>query len=121
MTSITAPSRWAKPSPDVTGLDTAFGARDLANLMPAYGDIPAEFKRDRNTWVRFQQEWFFCGIAGATVETRDGVDAKAALRHLKAIQSSWEPKHEHKEAAVAYLASLWFVRVAANGKTFGED
>jgi hypothetical protein len=36
------------------------------------------------------------------------VDGELAIRHLQVIQASFEPKHEHKEAAVAYLASLWF-------------
>jgi hypothetical protein len=39
---------------------------------------------------------------------KEGVDGNLAFRHLSAIQRSFTPKHEHKEAAVAYLASLWF-------------
>lgn len=34
-----------------------------------------------------------------------------AFRHLAACQGSFEPKHEHKQAAVAWLASLWFGEV----------
>jgi len=41
----------------------------------------------------------------------DGIDQNKALRHIKAILGSFEPKHEHKEAAAAYLLSLWFKSV----------
>jgi hypothetical protein len=39
---------------------------------------------------------------------REGVDAKAAWRHCAALLRSFEPKHEHKEAGVAYLMSQYF-------------
>ena len=118
MTTASLDSRWAKPCADVTGLDIVFGSRAM-DLMPAYGDIPAGFKTSSNTWVKFQNEWFFAGLKGAKFQVRDGIDLKQALGHLKAIQSSFEPKHEHKEAGVAYLASLWFLGVETNGKTYG--
>lgn len=72
--------------------------------------IPEEFK-DRNTnnkWLEFQRTWFFKGIKSSGLVPKPGIDMNEALRHLQAIQSSYEPKHEHKEACVAYLASLWF-------------
>lgn len=33
-------------------------------------------------------------------------------RHISACLGSYEPKHEHKIAGVAYLLSLWFEPVA---------
>jgi len=74
--------------------------------MPDYAEIPEEFKRARNPWVQWQNEWFFNGLKQSPVP--DGVDGKAALRHLNHIQRSWDTNHEHKECAVAYLASKWF-------------
>lgn len=69
------------------------------NAMPDHG-------RD---WIEFQRQWFYEGLpADTTMDLKDGIDGNAAFRHLSAIQGSFEPKHEHKEAAVAYLASLWF-------------
>jgi len=52
-----------------------------------------------------------------TIEFRvaEGVDGGLAIRHLQVIQASFEPKHEHKEAAVAYLASPWFTDFAYEG------
>jgi hypothetical protein len=37
--------------------------------------------------------------------------AEARGWHLKAIMGSFQPKHEHKTAGVAYLMSLWFEAV----------
>lgn len=76
--------------------------------MPKYADIPREFKSRGNKWSDFQAAWFFSGISNLKLTPKEGIDGKVAMRHLAAIQGSWEPKHEHKSAAVAYLASLWF-------------
>lgn len=85
----------------------------VGHLMPAQDDIPQEFWRgtgDARRWVQFQQDWFFRGFPrGTKFVAKPGVDLTLALRHLTAIQRSWEPKHEYKEAAVAFLASLWLV------------
>ncbi len=109
---------WATPKP-VSDAQRAFPAR-LGPLLPPWDEIPDEFKRSRNTWVEFQAEWMFFGLGKPEFRLRDGIDGDLAVRHLSTIQRSFEPKHEHKEAAVAYLASLWFKSVTANGKTFGE-
>lgn len=79
------------------------------DCMPEYKLIPAEFMRDSNPWVEWQRAWFFEGLLDIPVP-KDGVDGDAAMRHLCYIQRSWDTKHEHKTAAVAYLASLWFVK-----------
>jgi hypothetical protein len=92
---------------DVNDLDLAFGG-DVKTLMPSYDAIPDDFKRGSNPYVRFQQQWFYSGLKKEQIPAaKQGIDQKKALRHLGAIQGSFQPKHEHKEAAVAYLASLW--------------
>lgn len=101
-----AESTWSQPK-DVTDLDIAFGGA-VADLMPLMAEIPDEFKRSGNRWVKVQQDWFFYGLSKPRWTPRPQVDGEAAIRHLQAIQRSWAPKHEHKEAAVAYLMSLWF-------------
>lgn len=97
---------WTKPQP-VSDLDMAFGGNAM-RLMPEYKDIPEEFRRDRNPWCQWQAEWFFKGLPSFPA-AKPGIDAAMAARHLKTIQHSFEPKHEHKQAGVAYLASLWLV------------
>jgi hypothetical protein len=83
----------------------SFG-RDFEKLVPRLEDIPEDFDNKRK-WEEWQSEWFFSGLT-PTPTPRPGIDVDLALRHLAAIQRSWEPKHEHKQIYVAYLASLWF-------------
>lgn len=100
---------WTKPQ-NVDDVLLAFPA-DVYPLMPPYEDIPEEFRdaNGDNKWLQFQRDWFYGGLSADTdVDLKDGVDGTMAFRHLKAIQRSFQPKHEHKVAAVAYLASLWF-------------
>ena len=101
--------RWETPQ-QVSGLQLAFPAHVVGTLMPEMSEIPPEFKNSNrpNKWVQLQRDWFFAGITQDKLKPIDGIDKTSALRHLAAIQGSFEPKHEHKEAAVAYLASLWF-------------
>jgi len=105
---------WSQPT-DADAVELAFPAHGVSR-MPDYEDIPEEF-RNRNwrrggdgaaKWLDFQSEWFAKGFAFARLTPRDDVSPFVASNHLKAIQGSFEPKHEHKVAGVAYLASLWF-------------
>lgn len=94
----------------VSDVDLAFGGETRALMVPMES-IPEDFRRDRGDarkWIKVQREWFYRGLKGAEFKPKDGIDTKTALRHLGAIQGSYEPKHEHKEACVAYLMSLWF-------------
>lgn len=93
---------------DVTAADRAFGSRKvLEQILPPMSEIPSEFKTQYHPWVKWQQDWFFSGLKRYPVP-RDGIDRKQAMANLAVVQGSWEPKHEHKQAGVAYLASLWF-------------
>lgn len=92
----------------VTTLEMAFGG-STKKLMVPMADIPQEFQRGHTKWNAIQSRWFFSGLPKTTeFVPKDGIDVKVALRHLSTIQGSFEPKHEHKEACVAYLMSLWF-------------
>jgi hypothetical protein len=97
---------------DVSDLDMAFGVRAVADLMPPREECREALNamKDRGRkWIDFQECWFFHGIPkSAEFKPAEGIDADKALRHLSAIQGSFEPKHEHKMEAVAYLASRWF-------------
>jgi hypothetical protein len=104
-----------KPKPDfskphdLTNLDGLCGVdREVYNLMPAYADIPEEFRRGRTPFHEVQARWFFGGLPRWPLQPKPGIDHTAALRHLSAIQRSWTPPHEHKAAGVAYLMSLWY-------------
>jgi hypothetical protein len=100
---------------DVSDLEMAFPA-DVEKLMPAWEEIPREFKysfavRGMNRWADIASDLFFHGLKGATFTPKPGIDTTKALRHIKAILGSFAPRHEHKEAAVAYLLSEWFESV----------
>jgi hypothetical protein len=101
--------KFEKPR-DTKECDQFFPA-NIMHLLPEYKDIPEEFHMctGTNPFLKLQSKWFFEGIKLEDFPpVKTGIDFKLAIRHLTAIQRSWEPQHEHKCAAVAYLMSLWF-------------
>lgn len=103
---------WTKPT-EVSDVDIAFGG--IAGLLPEYEEIPQEFKDGRTEWNRVQSKWFFSGLSEADrFLVKSGINERTAFRHLQAIQGSFQPKHEHKSAAVAWLLSLWFESALPN-------
>jgi hypothetical protein len=100
-------SKWSQPQP-VTVMDVAFGPRDIHQFLPAMSEIPDEFKRDQNPYVRLTSRWFFAGLERSKLRAKSGINERQALGHLQAVLGSFDPPHEQKEAGVAYLMSLWF-------------
>lgn len=102
------------PVPEISDIEAAFPAHVL-QWMPPMDEIPDEFKHwgpGGSEWNQIVSAWFFKGLNDKPeFVPNEGIDAKAAFRAIKAALGSYEPKHEHKEAAVAYLLSLWFKRV----------
>lgn len=100
------PTQWLEAPYEpvaVSDLLLAFPAA-VEHLMPAPEDIPEVDDK----WTRVVRTWFYKGLsADAKFYMRDGIDGEKAFRHLSAILRSFQPKHEHKEAAMAYLLSLW--------------
>lgn len=99
---------------NITRVDVAFGN---ITHMPKYSDVPEEFKRSSNPYADAVSSWFFNGAKGHKngIEIGDkiftakpGVNATQALAAIKSVLGSFEPKHEHKEAACAYMLSEWF-------------
>lgn len=99
------------PVKEVSDAELAFPATVL-HLMPKYEDIPEEFKATDTKWNRFFRHAFYFGVSKLEFRTKPGVDPEKAYRHVRTIMGSFEPKHEHKEAAVAFLLSQWFDDVA---------
>jgi hypothetical protein len=92
---------------EVSDIELAFGG-DMEKLLPAWDDIPSEFKKGETKWNQLFNSIFFRGEAPGTISPVEGIDPMKAGRHIRAIMSSFQPKHEHKEAGCAYLMSLWF-------------
>lgn len=95
------------PVVDVSQVDIAFPA-SVGHLMPAWEEIPKSYNNVLSEAVRFAEDWFFCGLKGALFEPREGVDKARAVKHLRCILGSFEPMHEYKIAAVAFLIDHWF-------------
>ena len=103
-------SQWITPTA-VNDLNMGFGPKNLKEYLPEMSEIPEDFKYNNvkgKKWTSIVDDWFFSGIQKLVLKPKAGIDEKKAFRHLKAIMSSWEPKHEHKTAGVGYLMSLWF-------------
>lgn len=94
---------------DVTGIDMAFGG-DMKKLLPAYQDVSKEYGYNSGKWsCRLVCDWFFSGLKSTEgLVPREGINKTKALAHIKSILASFEPKHEHKQAACAYLLDKWF-------------
>lgn len=97
-----------RPNEKISDADIAFGPKNLAEFLPTMGSIPKEFFKDSNHWNKWVSKWFFNGLDSYAVAVQD-INFKQAHAHIKVILGSYEPKHEHKIAGCAYLASQWFV------------
>lgn len=93
--------------PEVNGVDAVFGGDKALKIMPAQKDIPKDYP-NLGKWRKVMNDWFFEGIKNARWTPKAGVDTKNALRAIKTVMTSFAPKHEHKEDAVAYMLSEWF-------------
>jgi hypothetical protein len=92
---------------EVDALDMAFGR--TKGLMPPRDSIPEEFDRFNGTWGnRLFNDWFYGGVKNLQLTPKPGIDKAKAMSHIRSIMGSFEPKHEHKETACAYLFDLWF-------------
>jgi hypothetical protein len=89
---------------------TAAFPGSVRHLMPDYRELDEKYRRHYGTWAnKLFSDWFFCGITSLDgLVPKEGIDKAKALRHIRAVMGSFEPKHEHKEAACAFLFDKWF-------------
>lgn len=92
---------------EVSDVDIAFPAH-VSHLMPKYAEIPEQYKRGGSWGNKLFSDMFFNGVKGLELTPKKDIDPKKAIRHIKCILGSFEPKHEHKEAAIAMLLEEWF-------------
>lgn len=109
--------KYAKPL-EVDQATFAFPAKVIGELLPETHEIPEEFDDMSPTlgrpWVNLAHGIFFGSFKEMWYSEKPGIDLVAAQRHLSAVLRSFQPKHEHKIAGVAYLMSLWFTAVATS-------
>jgi hypothetical protein len=83
-----------------------FPSRIIGKYLPPESQIPKEFWRHYNEWNDLASTKFYRG--GELPPEKNGIDRRAAFRHISACLGSYDPSHEHKIAGVSYLMSLWF-------------
>ena len=92
----------------VSGIELAFPT-SVDGFLPNWAEIPEQFKGHRGTpQNRLFSAMFFYGVDMSKFKEKPGIDRAAALNHIRYVSGSFEPKHEHKEAGVAWLLSQWF-------------
>lgn len=111
MASTRMTDDYAQPQP-ISDAQLAFPA-SLGSLLPPTAVIPDDYPY-RDDWLDFQRDWFYGQLPeDCEMHPAPGIDAHIAGRHLEALQRSFQPKHEHKEVAVAWLSSRWFTHVTS--------
>ena len=95
------------PIPVLTDVQMAFPANPP---LPDWATIPQEFREGRTPFNEIASRLFFQGgaLADYGLTPKPGVNLSEAVRALRACLGSFSPKHEHKEAGVAYMLSEWF-------------
>lgn len=92
---------------DIDAATAAFPG-SVRNLMPPFSEL-REYDNGRKWGNRLFSDWFYSGIESLDgLIPKEGIDKAKALRHIRTVMGSWEPKHEHKEAAVAFFFDKWF-------------
>lgn len=95
-----------KPHTDISVAEVVFPA-EVHHLMPEWDDIPEEYKKGVMWANRLFGDWFFVGLSSLDLPWKEDIDPDDAMRHIRTVMGSYQPSHEHKEAAVAYLIDLW--------------
>lgn len=91
----------------VTKPEVAFGT---TRFLPALEAIPQTFLRstgEAKPYLELVNALFYgLQLPGGEIEIRAGLSAEGLRECITAHLRSWEPKHEHKMAGVAYMLSL---------------
>lgn len=102
------------PIKEIDEATAAFPTDVVTTLMPKYDEIPEDFKEMWNPYNKLVNRWFFQGLENSNFTPKESVDTDKALRHISAIMRSFQPKHEHKTAACAFLLAEWFEKIEAD-------
>jgi len=80
----------------------------IPNLLPPAKELPLEFVDESyNLWKEIASSFIYGTELKQDLRILPSLDSKTAQRHIQSIVGSFEPKHEYKEAAVAFLLSKW--------------
>lgn len=87
----------------ITEVDVSFGTK---MFLPEEKDIPEDFKDygENEMYFKIVNSLFFgTTLPNGNIEFKEGFDPSKVLRAVRAHLASWEPKHQHKTAGVAYM------------------
>ena len=98
--------QWKNPI-IVDQVNYAFPAHVIGILIPEWQDLPEQFRDGNSGFEELASHACFNCVELKPEVVRVDVDLSAANRQLSAVSRSFEPAHQHKEAALAYLLSLW--------------
>lgn len=95
------------PVPEFDDVTVVMGAPQSAYLTRE--QMGADFYDDRNRFTHTAQSLFFKGgsLAEHGLRWKADIDGRKAMRALKALLSSFEPKHEIKIGTAGYALSQW--------------
>jgi len=100
--------------PQVIDKLTEIFPAQLGDLIPKYEDIPEEYIHSyggsdhMKKMRRLFGDCFYYGLTELNLIPQEEIDKDIAWRHVRCVMASFEPKHEHKEAACVYMLSEWF-------------
>jgi hypothetical protein len=85
---------------------------NVSHLMPTkepdYAEYRENWHRSKSWGSKLFMDMFYRGLTSLALVPKVGIDSDAALKHIRAIMSSWEPKHEDKVASCTFLFEHWF-------------
>lgn len=101
-----------KPA-EVDDATLAFPAK-VAHLIPfnepGFGDYRENWHNSDSWGFKLFEDWFYTGLTKLELFPKPDIDKDKALRHIRAIMRSFQPQHEDKTAACAFLFEHWFER-----------
>lgn len=99
----------------ITDPELAFAT---TRLLPAWDDIPEEFKKQSgNIYCQLAHKLFFGDpLPDMEIDIAEGFKPEDLNKCVRAHLASFEPKHQHKIAGVAYMISLMSTITPAQAK-----
>jgi hypothetical protein len=91
----------------VDQVNYAFPAHVIGILIPEWQYLPEQFRDGNSCFEELASHACFNCVELKPEVVRVDVDLSSANRQLSAVSRSFEPEHKYKEAALAYLLSLW--------------
>jgi hypothetical protein len=100
--------------PEITDAEMVFGARDQRYLSRAA--IPDDFYEGHAHWCQVASALFFDGgaLSDHGLKFKEDIDRQKAMRALRALLSSFAPKHEVKIGTVGVALANWCEEISSS-------